>query len=202
MNSPTPETRASLLIKLQNADDVDAWETFVKLYSPALYRTARKLNLQAVDAENVVQEVLLVVAKSVGSWLGRQDRGSFMAWLLRIARNKSVDLLTRRATKPMKAATSLNDQSVSQIAAMQSDAEIQLDREYRWELFNQAAEEAKKVVSEQTWKAFWMTTVESVSIEDAARILQVRPGVIYLSRCRVMERIRQSIRNWEANYDS
>lgn len=202
MNAPTPDTRASLLIKLQNADDIDAWEKFVKLYSPALYRTARKLNLQAVDAENVVQEVLLVVAKSVGSWLGRQDRGSFMAWLLRIARNKSVDLLKRRATKPMKAATSLDDQSVNQIAAMQSDTESQLDREYRWELFNQAAEEAKKVVSEQTWKAFWMTTVENVSIEDAARILQVRPGVIYLSRCRVMERIRQSIRNWEANYDS
>jgi|LakMenE01Jun11ns_1017448.scaffolds.fasta_scaffold9879788_2 RNA polymerase sigma-70 factor (ECF subfamily) len=201
MNSPPPETRASLLIKLQNVDDVDAWETFVKLYSPALFRTARKLNLQPVDAENVVQEVLLVVAKSVGSWLGRQDRGSFMAWLLRIARNKSVDLLTRRATKPMRAVTSLDDPNLSQIAAMQSDAEIQLDREYRWELFNQAAEEAKKVVSEQTWKAFWMTTVESVSIEDAARILQVRPGVIYLSRCRVMERIKQLICKWEAGYD-
>ena len=201
MNSPPPETRASLLIKLQNGDDVDAWETFVKLYSPALFRTARKLNLQPVDAENVVQEVLLVVAKSVGSWLGRQDRGSFMAWLLRIARNKSVDLLTRRATKPMRAVTSLDDPNLSQIAAMQSDAEIQLDREYRWELFNQAAEEAKKVVSEQTWKAFWMTTVESVSIEDAARILQVRPGVIYLSRCRVMERIKQLICKWEAGYD-
>jgi RNA polymerase sigma-70 factor (ECF subfamily) len=124
-----------------------------------------------------------------------------MAWLLRIARNKSVDLLTRRATKPMRAVTSLDDPNLSQIAAMQSDAEIQLDREYRWELFNQAAEEAKKVVSEQTWKAFWMTTVESVSIEDAARILQVRPGVIYLSRCRVMERIKQLICKWEAGYD-
>jgi RNA polymerase sigma-70 factor (ECF subfamily) len=101
----------------------------------------------------------------------------------------------------MRAVTSLDDPNLSQIAAMQSDAEIQLDREYRWELFNQAAEEAKKVVSEQTWKAFWMTTVESVSIEDAARILQVRPGVIYLSRCRVMERIKQLICKWEAGYD-
>jgi len=200
MNSPAPKTRASLLIKLQNAGDIDAWETFAKLYSPALYRTARKLNLQPADAENVVQEVLLVVAKSVGSWLGRSDRGSFMAWLLRISRNKSVDLLTRRATKPIKPTAGLDAQNLSQIAQVQSDTEIQLDREYRWELFNQASEQAKKIVSEQTWAAFQMTMVDNVSIEDAARILQVRPGVIYLSRCRVMERIKEIIRKWEASY--
>lgn len=201
MNSPTPTTRASLLIKLQNTGDVEAWEKFVTIYAPVLYRTARKMNLQPADADNVVQEVLLVVAKSVGLWLKRSDRGRFTNWLVRIARNKAVDLLTRRATKPLKPNAHLDEQLLDRNLKGESEAELQLDREYRWELFNQAAREAKKKVSEQTWNAFWMTTVDGVSIEGAAQVLKVQPSVIYLSRCRVMERIKLIIREWELHND-
>ncbi len=197
MNSPIPETRASLLIRLQDVDEVDAWETFLALYSPVVYRTARRLNLQAADAENVVQEVLPAVSRSIGQWLQRDDRGSFRAWLLRIARNKAIDVLTHRSTRPF------HNGDVSHLGApklssiCESTASNSLDDEYRWELFSQAAKEVQKVVTAQTWDAFWMTTVEGVSIEDAAGRLNVRTGVIYLSRCRVIERIKRIVKEWE-----
>jgi RNA polymerase sigma-70 factor (ECF subfamily) len=73
-----------------------------------------------------------------------------------------------------------------------------LEDEYRWELFSQASQEVKKAVTAQTWDAFWMTTIEGVSIEDAACRLNVRSGVIYLSRCRVIERIKRIIKDWES----
>lgn len=197
MNSPIPETRASLLIRLQDADEIDAWETLLALYSPVVYRTARRLNLQAADAENVVQEVLLAVSRSIGQWLQRDDRGSFRAWLLRIARNKAIDLLTHRSTCPFHNGdvSCLGDAKLSSIC--ESTASNSLDDEYRWELFSQAAKEVQKVVTAQTWDAFWMTTVEGVSIEDAAGRLNVRAGVIYLSRCRIIERIKRIVKEWE-----
>ena len=94
-------TRASLIQRLQNADDMVAWDEFSEIYSPIVYRAAIKRGFQPADAENIVQEVFLVVAKSIGKWLDRTDRGKFRAWLLRIARNETVDMLTRRATRPL-----------------------------------------------------------------------------------------------------
>ena len=34
-------------------------------------------------------------------WLQRDDRGSFRKWLLSLARNHAVDLLTQRATRSL-----------------------------------------------------------------------------------------------------
>ncbi|HAD61741.1 MAG TPA: sigma-70 family RNA polymerase sigma factor, partial [Planctomycetaceae bacterium] len=89
-------TRASLILRLQNADDVAAWDEFSAIYAPVVYRVAIARGLQAADAENLVQEVMLSVARSVDQWLERTNRGSFRAMLLRISRNAAVDILTRR----------------------------------------------------------------------------------------------------------
>ena len=101
MPPSSPETRASLILRLQNTDDVAAWDEFVRLYRPVLYRVARGRGFQAADADNLVQEVMFAVARSVSQWLERADRGSFRAWLLRITRNEAVDTISRRATRPL-----------------------------------------------------------------------------------------------------
>jgi RNA polymerase sigma-70 factor (ECF subfamily) len=100
MSTTNPETRASLLLKLRDSKDIDAWEDFTQIYTPALHRAARRMGLQVADADNVVQEVLLAVSKSIDQWIDRQEKISFRAWLFRIARNKGIDLLTRKATRP------------------------------------------------------------------------------------------------------
>ncbi|MCA9139458.1 MAG: protein kinase, partial [Planctomycetales bacterium] len=101
MPASPPETRASLILRLQNADDVAAWDEFVRLYGPVIYRAARARDLQPADAENLVQQVLLRVAQSVTRWLERSERGPFRAWLLTIARNEAVNMLTLQATRPL-----------------------------------------------------------------------------------------------------
>ncbi len=80
-----PETRASLILRLPNAADVAAWDELVAIYGPLVFRLAVRQGLQPADADDLVQEVFSAVARSVSQWLDRQDRGSFRAWLLRIA---------------------------------------------------------------------------------------------------------------------
>ncbi len=81
-------TRASLTLRLQNADDVEAWDEFAGIYGPVIYQVALSRGFQAADAENLVQEVLMAVAESVTQWLKQEERGSFRAWLPRITRNE------------------------------------------------------------------------------------------------------------------
>ncbi len=95
-----PETRASLILRLPDAADVGAWDEFVSIYGPVVWRLAVRQGMQPADADNLVQEVFASVAGSVFEWIDREDRGSFRAWLMRIARNQAVNMLTRRASRP------------------------------------------------------------------------------------------------------
>jgi hypothetical protein len=59
MHFSSPETRASLILRLQNADDIAAWESFESIYAPVILRVAKRLGLQSSDVDNVIQEVLM-----------------------------------------------------------------------------------------------------------------------------------------------
>jgi RNA polymerase sigma-70 factor (ECF subfamily) len=186
-----------LILRLQNADDVAAWDEFAELYRPIVFRVARKRELQAADAENLVQEVLLAVAQSVSKWIEREDRGSFRAWLLRIAHNEAVDMLTERATRTLGHDGEKGEQLLDGLS-VRNDISSLIDREYEVAVFQRAAEHVQRSVSEQTWQAFWLTEVQGKSVQQAAETLKTREGNIYVSRSRVMARIKEFISEYEA----
>lgn len=190
-------TRASLILRLQNADDVAAWDEFSAIYAPVVYRVAIARGLQAADAENLVQEVMLSVARSVDQWLERTNRGSFRAWLLRISRNAAVDILTRRATRVMARGGDSADQLLAELPAADNVSQ-ELDLEYDRAVFQWAAIQVRDVVADSTWDAFRLTSIDGVCVTDAAEQLQMRPGNVYLARSRVMTRIRELVKQYEA----
>jgi len=197
MHLSPPETRASLILRLQDADDVAAWEEFVGIYSPVIFRVAVGRGFQSADAENIVQEVLLAVARSVTQWLERTDRGRFRAWLLRIARNEAFDLINTRATRTL-GTDGLEAEKLLASLPANSDLSSVLDFEYERAVFQWAADQVRDSVAEHTWQAFWLTRVEGRSVEETAHRLNLRPGNIYFARSRMMARIKELVRQYEA----
>ena len=110
------------------------------------------------------------------------------------AKNKTLDLLTRKATRPENGIRREWDAIPAAISSLSSC----WDQEYRWELFVQAAKHVREAVAEATWQAFWLSTIENQPTADVARQLGVRQGMIYLSRCRVLDRIRKLLKQWES----
>ncbi len=68
-----------------------------------------------------------------------------------------------------------------------------LQREYRRSLFRWAAERIRPEFRNGTWDAFWLTTVEGMSVEEAGRTLGKTVGAIYAARSRVMRRLKEEI---------
>ena len=194
-------TRASLIIRLKDPQDVVAWDEFATIYSPVIYRVALKRGLQPVDAENLVQEVLASVANSVSKWLQRDDRGPFRAWLFTIARNESINLMTRRATRPLGHDGDTGADLLARVPA-RSELTQQLELEYNRSIFQWAANQVQPSVDEKTWQAFWLTSVENKTVADVADELQIKSGQIYCARSRIMAKIKKLVQQYEENHES
>ena len=192
-----PETRASLILRLPDTADARAWDDFVAVYAPLVYRLARRHGLQPADSDDLVQEVLAAVARSVETWLTRDDRGPFRAWLLRIAKNHAMNALTRHKYRPIGTGDSDMARRLMQQADSNGDAASRFDLEYRRELFRWAAECVREEISDRTWQAFWISTIEEQSIAAVAKQLEMSIGSVYIARSRVMARLREMVKGCE-----
>jgi len=94
----SPHTRPSLLVRIRDAADREAWRQFVELYAPLVYRFARRRGLQDADAADLTQDVLQAVARSSGRLEYDPRRGTFRGWLFTVDRNKLHTFLRRQHT--------------------------------------------------------------------------------------------------------
>jgi RNA polymerase sigma factor (sigma-70 family) len=179
-----PETRLSLILRLRNADDILAWREFVEIYGPVIRAMARNRGLQVADVDDVTQEVLARVAKSVERWEPDRDRGSFRGWLAAITRNLVIQSFRSRSRFP---ATGQD----SQIVEWTEDKEFDLESERQ--LFRWAARKVQQQFEPKTWQAFWLTAVDGRSAESVAQQLGTTKAQIYVSRSRVMGQLKETI---------
>ncbi len=187
-----PNTRASLLVRLRDTQDSEAWRQFVGLYAPLVYRYARRHGLQDADAADVTQEVLRAVSVSLGAFNYDPARGSFHAWLFTVAHHKLCDFLSRRRRQLLPAGDSATHDLLHELPAPEQDL---WNQEYEKRLFVWAAEQAQGEFKETTWEAFWQTAVEGRGTGSVAEALGISVGAVYIAKSRVQARIKQLIQN-------
>ena len=191
-----PETRESLLVRVADPLDNEAWNRFVAVYRPVIYRLARKRGLQDADAQDLTQQVLMAVAKAVDRWEPDPSRGRFRTWLVRVAHNAIINALTRTRPDAGIGGTSLVELLHSQPERDDSILD-ELERERHREVFRWAAEEIRPEFHEDTWNAFWMTAVNGKGVEETAADLNKTVGSVYAARSRVIRRLKAKVSEYE-----
>jgi RNA polymerase sigma-70 factor (ECF subfamily) len=190
----TPDTHDSLIVRLSDPADHEAWPQFAVIYRPLIYRLARSRGLQDADAQDLVQRVLLSVADAIDRWVSTPRTGRFRTWLHAVARNAAIDHF--RTLKPDRAAGGTTAmQKLHDAETPLSDDQLQI--EFQREVFCWAAAEIQSEFTEAVWAAFWRTAVDEISIEEVAGQLGKSTGAIYIARSRVMRRLRERVREYD-----
>lgn len=195
-NDQAPETRPSLILRLRNPDDLRAWQEFAEIYQPVIHSLARKRGLQAADADDLTQEVLARVARSIDNWDPCPKKGTFRAWLATITRNLVVQSFRERSRRPTTGIDSqierlLDDASSHPLSAREFD--LQRERQ----LFLWAARRIEPRFQPKTWRAFWLSAVECQDVATVAEKLHTTKARVYVARSRVMSLLRQTVEGTE-----
>lgn len=190
-----PITRPSLLLRIRDAADRDAWRQFVDVYAPLVYQLARRNSLQDADAADLTQDVLQAISRSARKLDYDPDRGSFRSWLFTIARNKVRNFLIRRKGRWQRDGKPGSSELLDEQPAPQETA--LWEQEYEQRLFDWAAGQVRGQFQDATWQAFWSTAVEGRPPGDVARTLGISVGAVYIAKSRVLARLREQIQQLE-----
>jgi RNA polymerase sigma factor (sigma-70 family) len=194
-----PETRPSLLLRIQDPRDQQAWAEFFEIYHPLILRLVGQRGLQDADAREVTQEVLVSVSKSIGRWEADPQRGSFRGWLNRVARNLVVNFLIRQSRHPRGSGDSDFARWLDQVPSAESAESRYFDLERRRQVFLWVVSEIQPEFRETAWQAFWQTSIEGREVAVVARELKLSTGALYVARSRVMKRLREKVEEAERN---
>jgi RNA polymerase sigma factor (sigma-70 family) len=195
-------TRDSLLSRLKDRDDADSWQDFFNTYWKLIYGVAIKAGLTDQEAQEVVQETVITVARRNPEIRYDPNVCAFKTWLLNLTRWRIVDQLRRRKPdaqfKRRKAETSARTPTVERIADPGGiDLETMWDEEWEHYILEAAIERVKKQVSPEQFQIFALRVFKEWPVTRIARELDVSIGQVYLAKHRISALIRKQVKELE-----
>jgi RNA polymerase sigma-70 factor (ECF subfamily) len=194
MMSEFPDTRSTLLAQIRSPDDREAWEEFVLIYRPVIYRMARRRGMPDADAQDLAQTVLIRVTGAIERW-EKTPGTRFRHWLRRVAKNAILTSLTR---SPRDAAAGGSDllELLAEQPEKSTGIEQELALESMREQYLRAAAIVRTDVAAETWEAFELSVIEDKPCDEVAKLIGKSVGTVYAARSRVMRRLRDQIQQW------
>jgi RNA polymerase sigma factor (sigma-70 family) len=185
-------TRPSLLRRICDPGDTRAWQTFVDVYGPLIYRHARGRGLQDADAAEVTQEVLLQVNRSIQTFEYRPEQARFRDWLGTVTENKIRSFCTRQAGTVRAEGETGTGAALAGLAAVARDTSW--EEAFQDHLLQVALARARPHFEEPTWRAFERVWRDQCPEAEVARELGQRINWVYLAKSRVLKRLRREVK--------
>ncbi len=186
-------TRPSLLRRIKNWQDHASWEDFFNTYSGLIYNVARKCGLNDSQAQDVTQETIICVSKSIRNFKYDPAVGSFKAWLLTVTQSRIDDQFRRNkrlghhVPLPEETGTGI---SVPARLVSQAPEEI-WNTEWERTLFEAADAKVRRRVEPQTYQMFELQVNRHWTPQRIAERFDVTVGQVYLAKNRVTRMIKE-----------
>ena len=197
-------TRRSLLSRLKSWDDQKSWQDFFDTYWKLIYSVARKAGLADMEAQDVVQEVVIQVSKKIGEFRYDPAKGSFRGWLLNTTRWRIQDQFRKRQTKADDPRSTTGDgQQTGTIESIPDPAGFDLEavweKEWRENLANAAMARVRRKCNPKHYQIFDCYVIKGWPAAKVAGVLAVSPGQVYLAKHRILALMEKEIAELESD---
>jgi RNA polymerase sigma factor (sigma-70 family) len=194
-------TRRSLVERLADWGDRKRWQEFFDTYWKLIYSAARKSGLTDAEAQEVVQETVITVAKKIDKLKYDPAIGSFKGWLLQITRWRIADQFRKRVPGEPERPGLADDHSTATIERVPDsqvvDLEALWEKEWQENLLEAAIARVKKKVTPKQFQIFDCYLRKEWPAEKVAEHLHVNIGQVYLARHRVSALLKKEIKALE-----
>jgi len=195
-------TRHSLLLRLKRWDDAEGWREFFESYWELISNLARKAGLNDAEAQEVVQETVIGVARRIGDFDADPRRGSFKSWLLGRARWRIGDQFRARKRQAIGLGESPappfdEDTGTAPLHRVPDPAGDRLEgiwsAEWEHHVLRAALERVKAQVSVKPFQMFDLHTRQGLSVAETARAVGTTMAAVYMAKSRVARLLRREV---------
>jgi RNA polymerase sigma factor (sigma-70 family) len=194
-------TRASLIHRLKDWQDESSWRDFFNVYWKLIYGVARKAGLSEQEAQDVVQETLISVAKHMPTFKYDPAIGSFRAWLLNMTRWRIASQFRKRKPQGEHRPEGDTSDRTATIDAVADPGSLNLDAVWQaeWEtnLVNAAMENLRRRIDPKRLQIFDFYVNKEWPPEKVAEHFGVSVDLVYQVKHRVTDAIREEVTRLE-----
>jgi RNA polymerase sigma-70 factor (ECF subfamily) len=189
VHAPGPATRPTLIWRIRNSLDHEAWESFSTIYTPLIYGHCRRRGLKAEDAKDVTQIVFTRLFQAIRTFEYRPEKGRFRSWLGKVVAHAISRYRKKRrevAWGDTGAESLLDHEEARQEDTAWTEA-------FNHHIYQTALARIRPHFAEQTWRAFELVWCDNLAPLEVAHQLSLPIDHVYVAKHRVKERLREEI---------
>lgn len=183
-----PETRASLLQRVRDPADNEAWREFFNIYRPLIYRYGRLRGLSRADADEVVQKCMTKLVDKMPQFEYSSTKGGFKFWLRRVTNNLITDIQRKRKTQLAESGDFRRPQE------REPSVDELWEREWERKHLQHFLHELEGRIAPTTYKAFEYYVLSDWPVERVMSELGVTADQVYAAKSRVTRKLRDMMK--------
>lgn len=185
------ETSLSLLDRLRQSPEDTDWSRLIEAYSPLLRSWLMRAEVQAADADDLVQEVLLVVHRELPKFEHNQRRGAFRNWLRQIVVYRLRNFWRSRGRLIAAGSDSQLEEQLKQLEDDGSQLSQLWDREHNLVIARKLLELIESRFTESTRLVFRRLVVDGADADTVAAETGLSLNAIFTAKSRVLRELRR-----------
>ncbi|MCM8529702.1 MAG: sigma-70 family RNA polymerase sigma factor [Lentisphaeraceae bacterium] len=180
-------TRQTLLLRVKDRANEEAWTEFESYYRRYLYSILRRMNISPIDSEDISQQVLVKMWEKLPEFDIETRHSKFRSWLATVVRNQAINHLKKNKRH--------EHQELSDLLPNSSQTELEqlIDKEWRRSILKQAWHMIKEEFEEKTIRAFELSS-SGLSTAEVATKLGITESSVYSFKSRVKDRLKNEVR--------
>jgi RNA polymerase sigma-70 factor (ECF subfamily) len=193
-------TRSSLLERLKAWDNEAGWKEFFDTYQRSILGLAMKCGLSRSEAEEVVQDTMVAVARKMPDFEYDRSLGSFKGWLFTITRRAVGKQLSKRQTgclgpltHSVEAGGGEGEGTAVELPDPAPGFEERWEEDWRHNLLDMAIDRVRRRTKPKQFQMFDLYVTQQLPMDQVTRILNVNAAQVYMAKLRISSAVRHEL---------